>query len=96
MNHGTLLLLSPFSLSLGVSRVRVRCFWYLRLNGRSWILGSVMHSVDRKLCTRLLAYSCNFLLCSDGWRVVDDDYGQAVGKLQAESMMSTAASLFPQ
>jgi hypothetical protein len=28
----------------------------------------------------------------DGWRVVDDDYGQAVGKLQAESMMSTAAS----
>jgi hypothetical protein len=29
------------------------------------------------------------------WRVVDD-YGQAVGKLQAESMMSTAASLFPQ
>jgi hypothetical protein len=32
----------------------------------------------------------------DGWRVVDDDYGQAVGKLQAESMMSTAASLFPQ
>jgi hypothetical protein len=32
----------------------------------------------------------------DGWRVVDDDYGQTVGKLQAESMMSTAASLFPQ
>jgi hypothetical protein len=32
----------------------------------------------------------------DGWRVVDEDYGQAVGKLQAESMMSTAASLFPQ
>jgi hypothetical protein len=32
----------------------------------------------------------------DGWRVVDDDYGQAVGKLQAESMMSIAASLFPQ
>jgi hypothetical protein len=32
----------------------------------------------------------------DGWRVVDDYYGQAVGKLQAESMMSTAASLFPQ
>jgi hypothetical protein len=31
----------------------------------------------------------------DGWRVVDD-YGQTVGKLQAESMMSTAASLFPQ
>jgi hypothetical protein len=31
----------------------------------------------------------------DGWRVVDDDYGQAVGKIQAESMMSTAASLFP-
>jgi hypothetical protein len=31
----------------------------------------------------------------DGWRVVDDDYGQAIGKLQAESMMSTAASLFP-
>jgi hypothetical protein len=29
----------------------------------------------------------------DGWHVVDDDdYGQAVGKLQAESMMSTAAS----
>jgi hypothetical protein len=33
---------------------------------------------------------------SDGWRVVDDYYGQAVGKLQAESMISTAASLFPQ
>jgi hypothetical protein len=33
---------------------------------------------------------------ADGWRVVDDDYGQTVGKLQAESMMSTAASLFPQ
>jgi hypothetical protein len=33
---------------------------------------------------------------ADDWRVVDDDYGQAVGKLQAESMMSTAASLFPQ
>jgi hypothetical protein len=33
---------------------------------------------------------------ADGWRVVDDYYGQAVGKLQAESMMSTAASLFPQ
>jgi hypothetical protein len=32
----------------------------------------------------------------DGWRVVDDDYGQAVGKLQAESMISIAASLFPQ
>jgi hypothetical protein len=32
----------------------------------------------------------------DGWRVVDDDYGQTVGKLQAESMTSTAASLFPQ
>jgi hypothetical protein len=32
----------------------------------------------------------------DGWHVVDDDYGQTVGKLQAESMMSTAASLFPQ
>jgi hypothetical protein len=31
----------------------------------------------------------------DVWRVVDD-YGQAVGKLQAESMMSTAASLLPQ
>jgi hypothetical protein len=30
----------------------------------------------------------------DGWRVVDDDYGQAVGKLQAESMMSTVASFF--
>jgi hypothetical protein len=29
----------------------------------------------------------------DGWRVVDDDdYNQSVGKLQAESMMSTAAS----
>jgi hypothetical protein len=35
-------------------------------------------------------------LRSDSWRVVDDDYGQTVGKLQAESMMSTAASLFPQ
>jgi hypothetical protein len=33
--------------------------------------------------------------CHDGWRVVDD-YGQTVGKLQAESMMSTASSLFPQ
>jgi hypothetical protein len=33
---------------------------------------------------------------ADGWRVVDDDYGQTVGKLQAESMMSIAASLFPQ
>jgi hypothetical protein len=32
----------------------------------------------------------------DVWRVVDDDYGQAVRKLQAESMMSIAASLFPQ
>jgi hypothetical protein len=32
----------------------------------------------------------------NGWRVVDDYYGQAVQKLQAESMMSTAASLFPQ
>jgi hypothetical protein len=31
----------------------------------------------------------------DDWRVVDDNYGQAVGKLQAESMMSTPASLFP-
>jgi hypothetical protein len=30
---------------------------------------------------------------SDGWRVVDDDYGQAVGKLQAKSMMSIAESL---
>jgi hypothetical protein len=35
-------------------------------------------------------------LVDDGWRVVDDYYSQAVGKLQAESMMSTAASLFPQ
>jgi hypothetical protein len=32
----------------------------------------------------------------DVWRVVNDYCGQAVGKLQAESMMSTAASLFPQ
>jgi hypothetical protein len=32
----------------------------------------------------------------DVWHVVDDYYGQAVGKLQAESMMSIAASLFPQ
>jgi hypothetical protein len=31
-------------------------------------------------------------MAADGWRVVDDDYRQAVGKLQAESMMSTAAS----
>jgi hypothetical protein len=56
----------------------------------------------------LLAFICKFSLIwivdvrygllgrSDGWRVVDDDYGQVVGKLQAESMMSTAASLFPQ
>jgi hypothetical protein len=37
-------------------------------------------------------------LSSDGWRVFDDDddYNQSVGELQAESMMSTAASLFPQ
>jgi hypothetical protein len=33
---------------------------------------------------------------TDVWRVVDDYCGQAVGKLQAESMMSTAASIFPQ
>jgi hypothetical protein len=32
----------------------------------------------------------------DVWHVVDDYCGQAVGKLQVESMMSTAASLFPQ
>jgi hypothetical protein len=32
----------------------------------------------------------------DVWRVVNDYYGQAVEKLQAESMMSTSASLFPQ
>jgi hypothetical protein len=32
----------------------------------------------------------------DVWHVVNDYCGQAVGKLQAESMMSTAASLFPQ
>jgi hypothetical protein len=32
----------------------------------------------------------------DVWRVVNDYCGQAVGKLQAESMMSTAASLFSQ
>jgi hypothetical protein len=32
----------------------------------------------------------------DVWRVVNDYCGQAVGKLQAESMISTAASLFPQ
>jgi hypothetical protein len=32
----------------------------------------------------------------DVWHVVDDYYGQAVGKLHAESMMSIAASLFPQ
>jgi hypothetical protein len=32
----------------------------------------------------------------DVWRVVDDYYGQAVRKLQAESMMSTASSIFPQ
>jgi hypothetical protein len=31
----------------------------------------------------------------DVWHVVNDYCGQAVGKLQAESMMSTAASLFP-
>jgi hypothetical protein len=35
-------------------------------------------------------------MVGDVWRVVDDYYGQAVVKLQAESMMSTAASLFPQ
>jgi hypothetical protein len=32
----------------------------------------------------------------DGWHAVDDDYGQTVGKLQVESVMSTATSLFPQ
>jgi hypothetical protein len=32
----------------------------------------------------------------DVWRVVNDYCGQAVGKLQAESMMSIAASLFSQ
>jgi hypothetical protein len=32
----------------------------------------------------------------DVWHAVDDYYGQAVGKLQAEIMMSTTASLFPQ
>jgi hypothetical protein len=32
----------------------------------------------------------------DVWCVVNDYCGQAVGKLQAESMMSTAANLFPQ
>jgi hypothetical protein len=32
----------------------------------------------------------------DVWHVVNDYCDQAVGKLQAESMMSTAASLFPQ
>jgi hypothetical protein len=37
------------------------------------------------------------VLCGlvDGWRIVDDDYGHTVGKLQAKSMMSIAASLFP-
>jgi hypothetical protein len=35
-------------------------------------------------------------MLTDGWHVVDDDYSQVVGKLQAGSMMSTAASLFPQ
>jgi hypothetical protein len=32
----------------------------------------------------------------DVWRVVNDYCGQAVGKLQVESMMSTTASLFSQ
>jgi hypothetical protein len=32
----------------------------------------------------------------DVWHVVNDYYGQAVGKLQAESMISTVVSLFPQ
>jgi hypothetical protein len=36
------------------------------------------------------------VMVRDVWHVVNDYYGQAVGKLQAESMMSTAASLFPQ
>jgi hypothetical protein len=36
------------------------------------------------------------VLVHDVWRIVNDYYGQAVGKLQVESMMSTAASLFPQ
>jgi hypothetical protein len=30
------------------------------------------------------------------WHVVNDYCGQAAGKLQAKSMMSTTASLFPQ
>jgi hypothetical protein len=33
---------------------------------------------------------------ADVWRVVNYYCGQAVGKLRAESMMSIAASLFPQ
>jgi hypothetical protein len=55
------------------------------------------------MCVRktLLAEVFHFFLGNDarkgldGWRVVDDDYGQTVGKLQAKSMMRTAASLFP-
>jgi hypothetical protein len=45
-------------------------------------------------CFYLSAFS--FAEMADGWCVVDDYYGQAIGKLQVESMMSTAASLFPQ
>jgi hypothetical protein len=45
---------------------------------------------------RKKSFRLGLALISDGWRVFDDDYGQTVGKLQAESMMSTAASLFPQ
>jgi hypothetical protein len=40
--------------------------------------------------------SNRWVLSCDGWRVVDDDYCQSVGKLETESMMSTTASLFPQ
>jgi hypothetical protein len=32
----------------------------------------------------------------NSWRIVDDYYGQTVGKLQAESVMSITASLFSQ
>jgi hypothetical protein len=41
-------------------------------------------------------HNLNTIEALDVWHVVDDYYGQAVGKLQAESMMSTAASIFPQ
>jgi carbohydrate-binding DOMON domain-containing protein len=59
-----------------------------------------LHSIDGNSSAQAPAALCSAAsrrgLIPDGWRVVEDDYGQADGKLQAESMMSTVASLFPQ